>query len=145
MDIDSPSSDESSQSDTSFSSTEESLNDSFEENEKDEGDTNNNEDVEAVPKSSTSSHVHEKSSDNNEGIETTNKDKELSWNDTKLFPPDKSRSNVWKFGGFIKDDKGKLVKEKVIKPEATVEQSHCGESLALIVSLPVFCNLLLSF
>ena len=114
MDIDSPSSDESSQSDTSFSSTEESLDDSYEENEKDEGDTNNNEDVEAVPKSSTSSHVHEKSSDNNEGIETTNKDKELSWNDTKLFPPDKSRSNVWKFGGFIKDDKGKLVKEKVV-------------------------------
>ena len=49
--------------------------------------------------------------------------KDLSWKGAKLFPPEKNRSNIWKFSGFEKDDKGNLVKEKVIC-------SICGKKIS---------------
>ena len=119
MDIDSPTSDETLPSDSDTSCSDKS-DESFEDEEND--DTNNNESVAIEP-------VEQSNDEANKTKEKVNDDidrdvaKDLSWKGAKLFPPEKNRSNVWKFGGFEKDDKGNLVKEKVIC-------SICGKKIS---------------
>ena len=52
--------------------------------------------------------------ENETEVESIEGQTELVWKDTKLFPPERSKSDVWKFGGFAKDQNGKLLKERVI-------------------------------
>ena len=112
MDIDSPSSlEETSPSDTSSSYYEKSLDESFEE--KENADTNNNESVEPDEQSKDKDKEKEAGKVNDD-LECEEVTKDLHWKDIKLFPPEKNRSTVWKFGGFGKDDKGNLVKDKVV-------------------------------
>ena len=47
----------------------------------------------------------------------------LFYKDIELFPPAKASSDVWKFGGFRKDENGKLLKDKTVC-------SLCGKSVA---------------
>ena len=42
------------------------------------------------------------------------KTKENSWKDIELFPLPSNKSNVWQFGGFRKDDHGKLLRSHVM-------------------------------
>ena len=46
----------------------------------------------------------------------------LEWNGVELFAPKKVTSKVWKHGGFVKDENGRLDKSKVIC-------CHCGKWL----------------
>ena len=100
----------SSDSDVSFGSSEEE--ESFDDEDIEiEARNNNDLELDIVDDASTVNDGPEEVVNEAEGTETR---KGLVWKETKLFPPDRRRSDVWKFGGFAKDEGGNLIKDKVI-------------------------------
>ena len=98
----------SSSSDESFDTEEESFDDDDEVGK--EASNNNDSEKEIV----NNVVVDVEKEENETEVESIEVQKELVWKDTKLFPPERSKSDVWKFGGFAKDENGKLLKERVI-------------------------------
>ena len=98
----------SSSSDESFDTEEESFDDDDEVGK--EASNNNDSEKEIV----NNVVVDVEKEENETEVESIEVQKELVWKDTKLFPPERSKSDVWKFGGFPKDENGKLLKERVI-------------------------------
>ena len=104
----------SSESDKSSSSSDESFDteeESFDDDEVGIEASNNNDSEKEIVNNVV---VDVEKEENETEVESIEVQKELVWKDTKLFPPERSKSDVWKFGGFPKDENGKLLKERVI-------------------------------